>query len=43
MSRARDDATPPSSAPAAWPDQPGGPAYTDAEVEALLEEMRGSH
>lgn len=35
--------TPPSSTPAPWPDHPGGPAYTDAQVEALLDEMRGNH
>lgn len=35
--------TPPVAAPTAWPDGPGGPAYTDNEVDALLDEMRGGH
>ncbi|RPA06171.1 type II toxin-antitoxin system Phd/YefM family antitoxin [Gordonia sp. OPL2] len=35
--------TPASSDPAPWPDQTGGRKYTDAEVEALLDEMRGDH
>lgn len=35
--------TPPASAPAPWPSEPGGPRYTDADVEALLDEMRGDH
>ncbi|RRD49413.1 type II toxin-antitoxin system Phd/YefM family antitoxin [Arachnia propionica] len=35
--------TPPSPNPPPWPDHPGGPAYTDAEVEELLREMRGDH
>lgn len=34
---------PPVSAPAPWPSRPGGPRYTDAEVETLLDEMRGGH
>lgn len=33
--------TPPSSAPAPWPDHPGGRAYNDDEVEELLDSMRG--
>jgi antitoxin (DNA-binding transcriptional repressor) of toxin-antitoxin stability system len=33
--------TPPAVVPAPWPSQPGGPTYTDDEVDALLEEMRG--
>lgn len=33
--------TPPASAPAPWPNDPGGPRYTDADAEALLDEMRG--
>lgn len=35
--------SPPASTPAPWPDRPGGRAYTDAEVEDLLDEMRGDH
>jgi len=35
--------TPPAATPAEWPAQPGGPTYTDAEFEALREEMRGDH
>lgn len=34
---------PPASAPAAWPSHPGGQRYTDAQVDALLDEMRGDH
>lgn len=33
--------TPRASTPAPWPSHPGGPAYTDAEVGALLDEMHG--
>lgn len=35
--------TPPVSTPAPWPNRPGGPAYESAEVEALLDEMKGDH
>lgn len=35
--------TPPTSDPAPWPAHPGGPAYTEAEADALLDEMRGDH
>lgn len=35
--------TPPSADPAPWPGRPGGPAYTGAEADALLDEMRGDH
>ncbi|MFT4052331.1 MAG: type II toxin-antitoxin system prevent-host-death family antitoxin [Microbacterium sp.] len=35
--------TPPAAAPAPWPDQPGGPAYTAEEADALLDELRGNH
>lgn len=35
--------TPPAAEPAPWPARPGGPAYGGAEVDALLEEMRGEH
>lgn len=34
---------PPASAPAPWPKHPGGRSYTDAEVDALLGEMRADH
>ena len=33
--------TPPSSTPAPWPEQAGGRRYTGAEVDALLEDVRG--
>lgn len=32
-----------ASDPAAWPDTPGGPAYTSEEVDSLLDEMRSEH
>ncbi|WP_293695415.1 type II toxin-antitoxin system Phd/YefM family antitoxin [uncultured Agrococcus sp.] len=35
--------TPPSSAPAPWPQQPGGPEYTEEEVDELLADLRGEH
>lgn len=35
--------TPPVSTPAPWPRQPGGPSYEAADVEALLDEMKGDH
>lgn len=35
--------TPPAAKPAPWPHYPDGPAYTGAEVDALLDEMRGDH
>lgn len=35
--------TPPAAAPAPWPSHPGGQRYTDAEVDGLLDEMRGDH
>ncbi|MCO5314780.1 MAG: type II toxin-antitoxin system prevent-host-death family antitoxin [Solirubrobacterales bacterium] len=35
--------TPPSATPAPWPRRPGGPTYTDAQVDALLDEMHGDH
>lgn len=35
--------TPPSSEPTPWPSTPGGPAYTQSEADALLDEMRGEH
>lgn len=35
--------SPPTSNPAPWPSQPGGPTYTDAQVEELLDEMSGDH
>ena len=34
---------PPSSEPAPWPRKPGGPTYTDADVESLLDDLRGDH
>lgn len=35
--------TPPVSTPAPWPRHPGGPAYTAAEADTLLDELRGDH
>jgi prevent-host-death family protein len=35
--------TPASTSPTPWPDRPGGPAHTESEVDALLDEMRGDH
>lgn len=35
--------TPPSATPAPWPERPGGPVYTDAQVDVMLDEMRGEH
>lgn len=35
--------SPPASTPTPWPSRPGGRAYTDGEVDALLDEMRGDH
>jgi prevent-host-death family protein len=35
--------TPPATEPAPWPRRPGGPTYTEAEADALLNEMRGDH
>lgn len=34
---------PPTSNPTPWPDHPGGPAYTEADVDALLDEMKGDN
>ena len=33
--------TPPLENPARWPAEPGGRRYTDAEVEALLSDVKG--
>lgn len=33
----------PVSTPAPWPEHPGGPAYTDDQVDALLDELHGEH
>lgn len=35
--------SPPASDPTPWPSNPGGPAYTDAQVAALLDEISGEH
>lgn len=35
--------TPPLATPAPWPAHPGGPSYADAQVDALLDEIRGDH
>lgn len=32
---------PAASAPLPWPAQPGGPAYTDEDVDVLLDDVRG--
>ncbi len=34
---------PPASTPTPWPNRPGGPAYEPADVEALLDELKGAH
>lgn len=34
---------PPASTPTPWPSSPTGPAYTDAQIDALLDQMHGSH
>lgn len=33
----------PASPPTPWPEHSGGPQYTDAQVDALLDEMKGEH
>lgn len=35
--------SPPASTPTPWPAHPGGRSYTDDQVDALLDEMRGEH
>jgi antitoxin (DNA-binding transcriptional repressor) of toxin-antitoxin stability system len=35
--------TPPAENPTPWPSQPGGPRYSEAVVEAVIEEIRGDH
>lgn len=35
--------TPPTTNPAPWPTHPGGPTYTNAEVDTLLDQARGDH
>lgn len=35
--------TPPASTPAPWPSRPGGRAYSDVQIGALLDEMHGDH
>lgn len=35
--------TPAAASPTAWPQSPGGPPYTTAEADELLEAMRGDH
>lgn len=35
--------TPPAEHPAPWPRHPGGPHYTDSEVDTILDELRGDH
>lgn len=35
--------TPPSENPPPWPEESGGPSYTNAEVDALIEDMKGDH
>lgn len=35
--------TPPAEMPTPWPTRPGGPAYTDQQVDALLGDMSGDH
>lgn len=35
--------TPPSADPAPWPEDDGGRSYTDADVDALLDDIKGDH
>lgn len=35
--------TPAATSPAPWPSRPGGPAHSEAEVDALLDALRGDH
>ncbi|OJU39954.1 MAG: hypothetical protein BGN97_14115 [Microbacterium sp. 69-10] len=35
--------TPPPAEPTPWAEHVGGPAYSEAEVDALLEEMKGEY
>lgn len=35
--------TPPAPTPTPWPATPGGPSYTESQLAALLDEMRGEH
>ena len=35
--------TPPASEATPWPAQPAGPAYSDSEIDLLLDDMRGDH
>ena len=35
--------TPPAVNPAPWPQHPGGPRYTSAEAQALIDDIRGDH
>lgn len=35
--------TPAAPDPTPWPRHPGGRAYSEAETDALLDEMRGDH
>lgn len=35
--------TPPAQSPASWPRRPEKSRYTNTQVEALLNEMRGDH
>lgn len=34
---------PPTDVPPPWPDHVGGPAYTDEQATAVLDEVRGDH
>ena len=35
--------TPPAASPAPWPTNPGGPVYRSADVDGLLDQLRGGH
>lgn len=35
--------TPPVSEPVPWPERPEGPGYTDLQIDALLDDVRGDH
>ena len=35
--------TPPAQTPTPWPSSPSGPPYDDAQLEDLLNQLRGDH
>ena len=34
---------PPAGDPVPWPSRPAGPEYTEDEIDALLDELKGDH